>query len=179
MVILTASFKKRYNLMMHIIKKTGITVALLMLVSLIAYKLIQPTQTSSAVFTTIHGEEISMQSLKGKVVLVNFWATDCKSCVAEMPDLINTYHQYQDQGFEIISVAMPYDPPVLVFNFAKQKKLPFPVMHDGNAEITRQFGGVKVTPTAYLFNKEGKRIQRAIGALNFDKLHAVLDKELS
>ena len=165
--------------MMRTFKKAVFIIALLSLVSFIAYKLIQPSQESNAVFTTIHGEEISMQSLKGKVVLVNFWATDCKSCVAEMPDLINTYHQYQNQGFEIIAVAMPYDPPALVFNFATQKKLPFPVMHDGLAEITRQFGGVEVTPTAYLFNKEGKRIQRAIGTLNFDKLHAVLDKELS
>lgn len=52
-------------------------------------------------------------------------------------------------------------------------------MHDSFAKISQQFGGVEVTPTAYLFNKEGKRIQRAIGTLNFDKLHTVLDKELS
>ena len=119
-----------------------------------------------------------MSSLKGKVVLVNFWATDCKSCVAEMPDLIKTYYQYQPRGFEIIAVAMPYDPPAQVVNFATQKALPFPVTHDSYAEITQKFGDVKLTPTAYIYNKDGKRIQRAIGALNFNKLHALLEEEL-
>lgn len=161
------------------VKTASAFIALLLIVAALGYMLMRQPKTASAVFTTIHGEEISMQSLKGKVVLVNFWATDCKSCVAEMPDLINTYKQYQQQGFEIIAVAMPYDPPARVLNFAKQKKLPFPVMHDSFAKISQQFGGVEVTPTAYLFNKEGKRIQRAIGTLNFDKLHTVLDKELS
>lgn len=163
---------------MQKIKKAGVITVVLMLIAFIGFRLQQP-KTSNAVFTTIHGKEISMESLKGKVVLVNFWATSCKSCVNEMPDLINTYNEYHQQGLEIIAVAMPYDPPAQVVNFANQKKLPFPVMHDGYAEITRKFGGVKVTPTAYLYNKEGERIQHAVGRLNFDKLHALLDKELS
>lgn len=120
-----------------------------------------------------------MRSLRGKVVLVSFWATDCKSCVKEMPDLIKTYQQYQPKGLEIIAIAMPYDPPAQVVNFVTQKDIPFPVMHDSYAEMSEKFGGVKLTPTAYIYNKEGKRIQRAIGALNFTKLHALLDKELS
>ena len=155
-----------------------IAAAFLMLIAFIAYSLLQQSKVRNVVFTTIKGETISMSSLKGKVVLVNFWATDCKSCVAEMPDLIKTYYQYQPRGFEIIAVAMPYDPPAQVVNFATQKALPFPVIHDSYAEITQKFGDVKLTPTAYIYNKDGKRIQRAIGALNFNKLHALLEEEL-
>ncbi|MDG1453012.1 MAG: TlpA disulfide reductase family protein [Methylophilaceae bacterium] len=155
-----------------------IATAFLMLIAFIAYSLLQQFKVRNVVFTTIKGETISMSSLKGKVVLVNFWATDCKSCVAEMPDLIKTYYQYQPRGFEIIAVAMPYDPPAQVVNFATQKALPFPVIHDSYAEITQKFGDVKLTPTAYIYNKDGKRIQRAIGALNFNKLHALLEEEL-
>lgn len=155
-----------------------IAAAFLMLIAFIAYSLLQQFKVRNVVFTTIKGETISMSSLKGKVVLVNFWATDCKSCVAEMPDLIKTYYQYQPRGFEIIAVAMPYDPPAQVVNFATQKALPFPVIHDSYAEITQKFGDVKLTPTAYIYNKDGKRIQRAIGALNFNKLHALLEEEL-
>ncbi len=139
----------------------------------------EKSKINNIVFTTIHGKEISMRSLRGKVVLVSFWATDCKSCVKEMPDLIKTYQQYQPKGLEIIAIAMPYDPPAQVVNFVTQKDIPFPVMHDSYAEMSEKFGGVKLTPTAYIYNKEGKRIQRAIGALNFTKLHALLDKELS
>jgi thiol-disulfide isomerase/thioredoxin len=164
---------------MHIKIKIALTTALLTFLAYIGYTLLQSQQVDNAVFTTLEGKQISMQSLKGKVVLISFWATDCKSCIEEMPDLINTYLQYKNQGLEIIAVAMPYDPPRQVVNFVTQKAIPFPVMHDSYAEITRKFGGVDVTPTAYLYNKEGKRIQRAIGILNFDKLHALLDQELS
>lgn len=164
---------------MSLFKKLTIAAALPVLVAMLAYWLIQPSKVSDVVFTSIKGETFSMASLKGKVVLVNFWATDCTSCVNEMPDLIKTYQQYQPKGLEIIAVAMPYDPPLQVVNFASQKALPFPVVHDSYADITHQFGDVKLTPTAYIYNKEGKRIQRAIGTLNFNKLHALLDKELS
>lgn len=164
------------------IKKPILTLLLLLAIGAISfsiYKMSQINKIAHAEFTTIKGEKISMQSLKGKVVLINFWATDCRNCVKEMPDLIKTYEQYQNQGLEIIAVAMPYDPPLQVVNYANQKQLPFPVMHDSYAEITHKFGGVQVTPTTYIYDKEGKRIQHAVGLINFNKLHALLDKELS
>lgn len=164
------------------IKKPILTFLLLLLIGLIGYSfyfLSQKQKIAQAEFITIKGEKISMQSLKGKVVLVNFWATDCRNCVKEMPDLVKTYQQYQNKGLEIIAVAMPYDPPAQVVNYANHKQLPFPVMHDSYAEITQKFGGVKVTPTTYIYNKNGKRIQHAVGLINFNKLHALLDKELS
>jgi thiol-disulfide isomerase/thioredoxin len=164
---------------MRLFKKTALIAALLILLISIGYFLFPTPNVNNVVFTTIHGETISMQSLKGKVVLVSFWATSCTSCIKEMPDLIKTYNQYKNKGLEIIAVAMPYDPPLQVVNFAKQKEIPFPVMHDSYAEITQKFGGVSVTPTAYLYNKDGNRIQRAVGILNFDKLHALLDQELN
>ena len=159
--------------------KASIAILLLVMIAIFGYTLSAQPQTPNAIFTTIKGEKFSMASLKGKVVLVNFWATDCKSCVAEMPELIQTYQQYQSKGLEIIAIAMPYDPPTQVVAFTEQRHLPFPVMHDSYGDISRQFGSINVTPTAYLYNKEGKRIQRAIGTLNFEKLHALLDKELS
>lgn len=164
---------------MSIFKKTALIATLAIILTYLGYTFYPSPNVNNVVFTTINGEKISMQSLKGKVVLVSFWATDCVSCVKEMPDLIKTYNHYNKKGLEIIAVAMPYDPPLQVVNFAKQKQLPFPVMHDSYAEITQKFGGVSVTPTAYLYNKGGHRIQRAIGILNFDKLHALLDQELS
>lgn len=159
-------------------KKAAIAILLLSIIAIFGYILLRQPETPNAIFTTIKGEKISMASLKGKVVLINFWATSCTSCVAEMPELIETYHQYHEKGLEIIAVAMPYDPPAQVVAFAEQKNLPFPVMHDGYGDITRQFGSVNVTPTAYLYNKAGKRIQNAVGTLNFKKLHALLDQEL-
>ena len=95
-----------------------------------------------------------------------------------MPALASTYNQYKAKGFEVIAVAMPYDPPAQVLNYATQKKLPFPVMDDGLGDIVRQFEDVSVTPTTYIYDKQGKLIQYTTGALNFKKLRQLLDREL-
>lgn len=160
-------------------KKFLIPAFILGLLGLLAFSLMQKPQSPDVTFTTLDGKKISMQSLKGKMVLVNFWATDCPGCIKEMPDLINAYNAYQSKGFEVIAVAMPYDPPAQVLNYTKQKALPFPVMHDGLSEITQAFGGVNLTPTTYIFDRQGNRLQRKIGEIDFNELKMMLDKELS
>jgi peroxiredoxin len=161
------------------IKKTLIPLVILGLLVALFLSLSQKPQAPDVTFTTIEGKKISMASLKGKVVLVNFWATDCPGCVKEIPALVDTYKNYQAKGFEVIAVAMPYDPPAQVLNYVKQKALPFPVMHDGLEEITQAFGGINLTPTTYIFDKQGKRLQRVIGQIDFTNLKVLLDKELN
>ena len=160
------------------LKKLIVTFAILALLAFLVFNLTKHPQAPNVTFTTIAGKKINIAELKGKVVLVNFWSTDCTVCVREMPNLVNTYNTFKDKGFEVIAVAMPYDPPAQVLNYATQKALPFPVMHDGFGEITEQFGGVNSTPTAYIFDKQGKQLQYTIGKLDFDKLNQLLDKEL-
>lgn len=164
--------------MMTQYKKFLIPLALIALIGALIFSLSQTPSAPDVTFTTLKGEKIAMSTLKGKIVLVNFWATDCPGCIKEMPDLINTYNQYKQKGFEVIAVAMPYDPPAQVLNYTTQKSLPFPVMHDGLSEMVQAFGGVNLTPTSYLYDKQGKRVQRIIGELNFAQLRQLLDKEL-
>jgi peroxiredoxin len=164
---------------MPMIKKIVLPLAVLLLLVFFAYNFTRDIDAPNATFTTIEGTKISMASLKGKVVLVNFWATECRACVTEMPALVNTYNTYKSKGFEVIAVAMPYDPPAQVLNYVTQKKLPFAVMHDGLGEIVAKFDNVSVTPTTYVYNKQGKLIQYTTGAINFKDLRQVLDKELS
>ena len=154
------------------------SIAVLLLLAVLVFELTKNKQAPNVTFTTIEGKKISMASLKGKVVLINFWATECRACVTEMPALASIYNEFASKGFEVIAVAMPYDPPAQVLNYATQKKLPFPVMDDGLGDIVRQFDDVSVTPTTYIFNKQGKRIQYTVGALNFKQLRLLLDKEL-
>ncbi len=160
------------------LKKLIIPVGILALLAFLVFNLTRNPQAPDVTFTTIAGKKINMADLKGKVVLVNFWSTDCSVCVKEMPDLVNTYNAYKAKGFEVIAVAMPYDPPAQVLNYATQKALPFPVMHDGFGEITDKFGGVHLTPTAYIFDKQGKRLFYTIGALDFASLNQLLNKVL-
>ena len=160
------------------LKKLIVPFAILALLAFLVFNLTKSQPAPDVTFTTIHGKEISMASLKGKVVLVNFWSTDCSVCVGEMPNLVNTYNAYKNKGFEVIAVAMPYDPPAQVLNYATQKALPFPVMHDGFGQMIIKFGGVPATPTTYLFDKQGKQLQYTTGRLDFAKLNELLSKEL-
>ena len=75
-------------------------------------------------FSTLKGEVVNMSDLRGRVVLVNFWATSCAPCVREMPQLVTTWKQYEARGFDTIAVAMDYDPPNLVVDFARRFNLP-------------------------------------------------------
>ena len=123
---------------------------------------------------TITGEKITSQSLLGKVVLINFWATDCPGCIAEMPDLINTYNEYKDQNFELIAVSMYYDPPSRVLSFSKNNNLPFPVVLDIEKQIASQFKNVTLTPTSFLIDHQGRIINRIIGEIDFDDFNPLL-----
>ncbi len=160
------------------LKKIIIPLGILALLAFLGFNLTKNRLAPNVTFTTITGQKINMADLRGKVVLVNFWATDCSVCVKEMPDLVNTYNAYKAKGFEVIAVAMPYDPPAQVLNYVTQKLLPFPVMHEGFGEMIMKFGGVPATPTAYIFDKEGKQLQHTTGRLDFAKLNQLLDKEL-
>lgn len=161
-----------------LLKKSLLPIAIIALLVFLAFQLSNKTAAPDVTFTTIDGKKISMAELKGKVVLVNFWATDCPGCIKEMPQLINTYNQYHQKGFELISVAMPYDPPAQVLNYTKMKNLPFPVMHDGLAEMTNKFGQVNLTPTAFIYDKQGHLLRRTVGELDFNALQQLLNKEL-
>ena len=162
-----------------LLKKILFIAVILVPLGFLAYFSLYKYTAPEVTFITTDGDKIAMKDLKGKLVLVNFWATDCLPCVTEMPALGETYKQYKKDGLEIIAVAMPYDPPAQVLNYVRIKKPPFPVMVDGLSEITNKFENVEVTPTTFIYNKQGKLIQRTIGALDFIKLHQLLNAELS
>ena len=164
---------------MKLAKPLLIIAAVLAIAGALAYALTEKPAAPASTFTTLEGKSITLNDLRGKIVLVNFWATSCPGCVKEMPDLIQTYNQYKDRGFEIVAVAMSYDPPNYVANFAKTRQLPFPVALDVNGEHAHAFGDVQLTPTSFIIGKDGKIIEEKLGDLDFAKLKAMLDKELS
>jgi peroxiredoxin len=164
---------------MQMYKKIGLTVGILGLLAFLAVQFNMRMFAPKATFITLTGKSINMADLKGKVVLVNFWATTCSTCVKEMPGLVDTYNVYKYKNFEMIAVAMDYDPPAQVLNFATQKMLPFPVMHDGFNDVAKAFRHKGITPTTYIYNKSGYRIFYKVGELDFADLNKLLDKELS
>lgn len=136
-------------------------------------------QAPSVTFTSLAGERISMQSLRGKVVMVNFWATSCVTCVKEMPQMVETYTKFKDRGLKFVAVAMSYDPPNYVVNFTETRKLPFTVALDTQNRLAQAFGDVSLTPTTFVIDKEGRIIKRYVGEPDFQALHRLLDKAVA
>lgn len=114
-------------------------------------------------FTSITGKKILLKNLQGKIVIINFWATDCKSCIKEVPHLIKLYNNYHSQGLEIISVSMYYDLPNHVVAMRKNKKIPYDLALDLRADHAKAFGHVQLTPTTFLINPQGHIILKKIG----------------
>ena len=133
----------------------------------------------ASTFVLIDGSKTTTADLKGKVTLVNFWATTCVSCVKEMPMLADTYNKYKDRGYETLAVAMSYDPPNWVVNFAQSRQLPFKVALDNTGEIAKAWGDVKLTPTTYLVDKQGNIVKRFVGEPDKAALHQLIEKLLA
>ena len=137
------------------------------------------TPVPDVTFIDLKGQKVSTQSLRGKVVMVNFWATSCVTCVKEMPQMVDTYNKYKGQGLEFVAVAMQYDPANYVINFTETRKLPFTVALDSGGDIAKSFGDVTLTPTTFVIDKDGKIIKRYVGEPKFADLHKLLEKELA
>ncbi len=130
-------------------------------------------------FLLLDGSTLDSSALKGKVALVNFWATTCTTCVAEMPELIRTHEKFQPRGFETVAVAMSYDPVEWVLNYSRSRQLPFKVALDRNGDLARSWGDVKLTPTTFLLDKQGQIVKRYVGAPDFAALHQLIEQLLA
>jgi peroxiredoxin len=174
MTRMNSPVKKSINLKQFAFIGALVTIGTLMFV----LTMIQPGTAPEVQFNTIKGERITTSELRGKVVLVNFWATDCEVCVREMPRITATHRKFAPRGFETIAVAMRYDPPNLVVNYAEKNALPFKVALDVNGELAQRFGNVSLTPTTFVIAKDGRIVKQYLGEPDFDALHALLEKEL-
>ena len=89
------------------------------------------------------------------------------------------HEQYRARGYQTVAVAMSYDPPAYVSNFAASRKLPFGVAIDNTGEVARRFGEVRLTPTTVLINKRGEIVKRFVGEPDFNALHALIEQLLA
>ncbi len=155
-------------------------VAVLLIAGALGYRVMAaPTPAPEARYVLLDGSTVDTQSMKGRVTLVNFWATSCVTCVAEMPRIVATHHKYEAQGFDTLAVAMQYDPPSYVVNFAETRKLPFRVAIDNTGSVARAWGDIQLTPTTFVVNKRGEIVKRYVGEPDFAELHRLIEKLLA
>ncbi|WP_457600901.1 peroxiredoxin family protein [Hydrogenivirga sp.] len=109
---------------------------------------------------TIDGREVSLKDYRGKVVLINFWATWCPPCRNEMPLFVRVYKRHRDKGFEILAVSTDssLDP---VKKFVKEFRINFPVLYDDKNVVSLY--GIQGLPTSFLIDREGKIIKVRLG----------------
>lgn len=127
-----------------------------------------PLAAADFTLPDMDGETFTLSSYRGKVVMLNFWATWCPPCRREMPSLERLYTKLKDQGFVVIAVNQ-FEDPDLVFEFTGRLSLAptFPILFDRDSRVAEQFG-VKGLPTTYLLDKDGLIRYRAIGGREFD-----------
>ena len=130
-------------------------------------------------YTLLDGQRLTTADLAGQVVLVNFWATSCTTCVAEMPQIVSTFEKYRSRGYRTVAVAMSYDPPAYVAHFAQSRQLPFGVVIDNTGAIAKAFPDVRLTPTTFLIDKKGAIAKRYVGEPDFAAVHALVEKLLA
>jgi thiol-disulfide isomerase/thioredoxin len=133
-------------------------------------------------FKDLQGKDVPLAGLKGKVVVVNFWATWCEPCQVEIPWMIGFQQKYADKGFTLLGVAMDEEGKSAVEPFVqksqfdvdgKKMAMNYPIML-GNDDLAAKFGGLLGLPTSIVISRDGKVVKRYIGLASQDDL----DKEI-
>ena len=137
-----------------------------------------PVPAPDLTMTTLDGEEINLAQQKGKVVLVNFWATWCAPCRKEIPDLIDLYDRHKSDGLMVVGIALDEDGAEVVEPFAEQEKINYPIVVDTAETIESKFDAMYGLPTTYVVNPEGKIVRRILGIFPVDKMEPKLKEML-
>jgi len=114
----------------------------------------------------LNGGSASLSSYKGKVLILNFWATWCPPCRAEMPSMETLYRRFKNQGLEILAVDLGED-PATVQQFIRQNSYTFPVLLDKDNKVNPLYG-IRSIPTTYIIDREGKIISVIVGSIRWD-----------
>ena len=108
------------------------------------------------------GGEFTLSILKGKVIILDFWATWCPPCRKEIPDFISLYKKYKDKGLEIVGVALDRDKETSVGPFAKKMGINYTIVF-GDQEVTKKYKGIRYIPTTFIIDKDGNIAKKHIG----------------
>lgn len=127
-------------------------------------------QAPSVAFADLDGQRLTLDELRGRPVLVTFWATTCPSCVKEIPHLIDLHRELAPRGLTVIGVAMAYDPPPQVRELVERREIPYTIALDRDGSAAKAFGDVSLTPTTFLIDPQGRIVQRTLGEVDMEVL---------
>ncbi len=111
----------------------------------------------------LEGKEVTLSSLKGKLVFVNFWATWCSPCRQEIPSFIDLVNKYGKDGFTVLGIALDPREFDKVPGFASDMGINYPILYD-NVGVSELYGGIRSIPTTFVINREGKVLGQIVGS---------------
>jgi len=127
---------------------------------------------------SIRNETVTLEQLKGKVTLITFWATNCPSCLKEIPDLTALYHDYHDKGLELFAISMVYDRPSHVVAMSQSHDIPYSLVLDLRGGLAKAFGQVELIPTTLLINTQGDIVFQTTGLFDLSKMQQRIESLL-
>lgn len=145
------------------------------LVAALAYLWLSPSGSRTmpdVAVETLDGEPLRLQSLRGRPILVAFWATTCPTCVEEIPELARLHRDLGPEGLTVVAIAMAYDPPPQVRQMVAERDMPYTVVLDRSGEAAKAFGDVQLTPTHFLIAPDGRIVQQKLGNMDMAKVRA-------
>ena len=154
--------------------------ALLLLAAAAAWAMPEVDQPAPALKGTLFsGKPFDLKEMRGKVVLVNFWGSYCTPCVKEMPKIVAAPEKFASRGYETVAVAVRHDNPHRVAAFAAKRGLPFRITLDSSGEAAKEFGNVRITPTSFLIDRQGRVLRRYVGEHDWAALYEIVERELA
>jgi peroxiredoxin len=134
----------------------------------------------AATWTTTTGASLTLESMHGQVVLLDFWATWCKPCVKSMPELDALFRDYQKLGLMVVGVSVDQgdDRKKKVKKFLEKKPVGYPIVIDAAESSSWEAFNVGALPTLYLIDREGRIVERWIGVVDMAAVRAAVDREI-
>lgn len=124
----------------------------------------QRTAVPDVAFKDLHGRTVRLSAYRGRVLLVNFWATWCPPCRAEMPDLVRLQKEYAGRGLQIVGIAQPPLKQSEVRRFTRRVKVNYPILL-GTNEISTLFAAGEILPVTFIVDRMGNLRERIVGIL--------------
>jgi peroxiredoxin len=123
------------------------------------------------------GKVVELSKLKGKAVVVNFWATWCGPCRSEIPGMLEVYDKYKSKGLEIVGISLDRDGWKVVTPYVEKTKMTYPVVI-GDEGIVKAYGGIEAIPTTFIVDRKGNIAEKHIGYMSRDDFEKKVKKVL-
>ncbi len=115
----------------------------------------------------LSGRKVSLSSYRGKVLLVDFWATWCAPCEESIPHLMKLQERYRDQGMTVLGIALDVGGAKVVAPYVEERKMNYPILL-GDERTARAFGGIPGVPTSFVIDRSGQIVRRYVGLVDQD-----------